>query len=127
MKQINFRLTNDEYEIIQKIATVMEKSIPTLLKELSLKELAIVRRKISLDLYAQKKIGFKRAWILSGLTFYEFQQEVIAAHIESNIPLELEDKMIAGALSLRKEDIFPNGITRELPRDEENIDKLDET
>ncbi len=127
MKQINFRLTEEEYEIIKEIASVMEKSIPNLLKELSLKELTTVRRKIALDLYAQKKVGFKRAWKLSGLSFYEFQQALISAHIEPNIPEELEDKMIAGALSLRKEDIFPNGITRESRQNEENAEKIDES
>ncbi len=127
MKQINFRLTEEEYEIIKEIASVMEKSIPNLLKELSLKELTSVRRKIALDLYAQKKVGFKRAWKLSGISFYEFQQAIISAHIEPNILEELEEKMIAGALSLRKEDIFPNGITRESPQNEENAEKIDES
>ncbi|HMF33978.1 MAG TPA: hypothetical protein VKK79_21315, partial [Candidatus Lokiarchaeia archaeon] len=113
LKQINFRLTEEEYEVIQQIAAILEKSIPTLLKELSLKELTDVRKKIALNLYEQKKIGLKRAWKLSGLSFYEFQQAIIAANIEPNIPEELVDKMIAGALSLRKEDLFPKGISKE--------------
>ncbi len=105
---------------------MMDKSIPNLLKELSLKELNAMRQKFALDLYAQKKMGFKRAWKLSGLSFSEFLQAIIAAHIEPNISEELEDKMIAGALALRKEDLFPRGITRELPKKDVNDDKPEE-
>jgi len=120
MKQINLRLTEEEFLVVEQISKILNQSVPSLLKELSLKELTHIRKKIALDLYTQKKVGFKRAWKISGLSFYEFQQAVISAGIEPNVPEEMVDEMINLALILRKEDIFPNGIIREKPSDDKN-------
>ncbi len=122
MKQINLRLTEEEFLVVEQIAKILKQSVPALLKELSLKELTQIRKKIALDLYSQKKIRLKRAWKISGLSFYEFQQAVISAGIEPNVPEEMVDEMINLALNLRKEDIFPDSIIREKPFDDkENV------
>jgi predicted HTH domain antitoxin len=118
MKQINLRLTEAEFLVVEQIAKILNQSVPSLLKELSLKELSHIRKKIALDLYSQKKVGYKRAWKISGLSFYEFQQAVISAGIEPNIPEEVVDEMVNLSLILRKEDIFPEGIFREKSLDE---------
>ncbi len=112
MKQVNLRLSEEEYLIVEEIARILDQSVPALLKELSLKELAHIRKKIALDLYTQNKIGFKRAWKISGLSFYEFQQATITAGIEPNIPEEMIDEMINLSLHLKKDDIFPKGVVK---------------
>ncbi len=65
-------------------------------------------------------MGFKRAWKISGLSFYEFQQAVLSAGIEPNVPEAMVNEMINLALNLRKEDIFPSGIIREKPSEKDN-------
>ncbi|MHA1267063.1 MAG: hypothetical protein ACTSRS_17625 [Candidatus Helarchaeota archaeon] len=110
MKQINLRLNEEEYLVVKEVAKILNQSIPSLIKELSFKELKEIRKKIALDLYRQKKIGFKRAWKMSGLSFSEFQQAIIFAGIEPNIPERIVEDMINLALNLKKEDIFPQDV-----------------
>jgi predicted HTH domain antitoxin len=107
MKQVNYRLSDEEYDAVKLIADTINKSVPIVLKEAALKELARQRKENAFILYASKKIGFKHAWKLSGLSFSEFQQEIIARNIEPTISDELGEKMVELALTLKVEDLFP--------------------
>ena len=54
MKQINFRLTDEEYQIVKELAKILGKSVPTLLKELGMREINAFRPRLALDLYHEK-------------------------------------------------------------------------
>ncbi|MHA1728027.1 MAG: hypothetical protein ACTSWY_04780 [Promethearchaeota archaeon] len=114
MKQINFRLTEDEYEIVDNISKILDKSIPSLLKEIGMKEIEKICPKLALNLYRNNKIGLKKAWKLSRLTFFEFIQLLIENNIEPNIPDELDEKMVDLAQNLKISDIFPGKSVEEL-------------
>lgn len=59
MKHINLRLTEEEFLVVEQISKILNQSVPSLLKELSLKELTHIRKKIALDLFSQKKLDLK--------------------------------------------------------------------
>jgi predicted HTH domain antitoxin len=106
MKQINFRLSEQEYNIAEELAKLLGTSVPALLKEMGLKELNEVRVNLALDMYRKHKVGLKRAWKVSGLPFLEFLHVLSEHKIEPDIPEELEEHMIATALELNLDDIF---------------------
>ena len=116
MKQINFRLNDEEYGVVKELAEMLGKSVPMLLKELSLKEIDTIRSKIALDLYANKKIGLKKAWKLSHLSFIEFLSLLEERDIEPNISDELDEKMVKLALNLNFKDVFPEKSKEELKK-----------
>lgn len=107
MKQINFRLSDQEYKNFEEMAKILKKSVPSLIKEISLNELNKLNRDLSLELYKKGQIGFKKAWLLSGLDFMEFINLLVENKIEPNIPDDLDNKMIESALNTSIEDIFP--------------------
>jgi predicted HTH domain antitoxin len=72
MKQINFRLTDEEYDLLNLLSVNLNESIPNLSKKILLENLSDIRTKIALKAYQENKIGLKKAWKLSGLSFFEF-------------------------------------------------------
>ena len=114
MKQINFRLTDEEYQLVEELAKFLNKSVPLLLKELGMKEIDAIRLKLALDLYANKKIGLKKAWKLSHIPFIEFLQLLQKNDIEPNISDELDEKMVNLALDLKFDEIFSSQSREEL-------------
>ncbi|NVM01351.1 MAG: hypothetical protein HWN67_03390 [Candidatus Helarchaeota archaeon] len=112
MKQINFRLSDEEYKLVEELAKVLDKSVPALLKELGMKEINTLRLRLAIDLYSNNKIGLKKAWKLSHLPFIKFLQHLNSKNIEPNITDELDDKMVNLALDLRFNEIF-SGKSRE--------------
>ena len=106
MKQVNFRLADEEYELLMLLAEQLNDSVPNLSKKILLENISDVRKKVALKAYEQKKIGLKKAWKLSGLTFYEFNELLVANDVEPNIPDDVDDKLINLALNIKKEDIL---------------------
>jgi predicted HTH domain antitoxin len=107
LKQINFRLTDQEYKNIEEIAKILKKSIPSILKEYGLKEITKLNRELALELYKSGQIGLKRAWLLSKLTFSGFIEFLMENKIDPNIPDDLDDKLVENALNTNIENIFP--------------------
>nr|MDO8087700.1 hypothetical protein [Candidatus Sigynarchaeum springense] len=114
MKQINFRLTDAEYERVDIVARSLDTTIPALLKDLGLKGLARASVEIALNLYKCGKVGLKRAWILSGLEFHEFLALLQERDIDPVIPDTLVDKMVENVESLTFEEMFPGKSKDEL-------------
>ncbi|MHA1299669.1 MAG: UPF0175 family protein [Candidatus Helarchaeota archaeon] len=112
MKQINFRLSDEEYKIVEELAKFLDKSVPALLKELGMKEINSICLKLAIELYRDNRIGLKKAWKLSHLSFIKFLQLLQENNIEPNITDELDEKMVDLALELRLEEIF-SGKSRE--------------
>ncbi|MHA1266845.1 MAG: UPF0175 family protein [Candidatus Helarchaeota archaeon] len=106
MRQINFRLTEEEYESLRLLAIHLGESVPKLSKRILLENLTEVRVKIALEAYRTNKIGLKKAWKLSGLSFPEFNKLLVEKNIEPSIPEELDDKLIKIALKIKEEDVF---------------------
>jgi uncharacterized protein (DUF1778 family) len=117
MKQINFRLSDREYDRLELAASLLDKSIPSIIKEFTLKEIDAAIVEATLELYKKNKVGLKRAWILSGLSFHEFLDLLSERGIEPSIPDSLDDAMIADAKALTFEDVF-------LGKDKEELKKL---
>lgn len=89
------------------LAQLLDKSIPPLLKELSMKGIASSIVEIALTLYKNNKIGLKKAWNLSGLAFHKFLGLLESRGIDPSIPDELIDSMIETAKALTFEEMFP--------------------
>lgn len=106
MKQINFRVDEELYEILKLLASQLDESIPNLSKKIILDNLSDIRKKIALKGYEEKKIGLKKAWKISGLSFLEFNNLLIESNIEPQISDNLDDKLIDIALNIKKSDIL---------------------
>ena len=50
-----------------------------------------MKKKIILEMYQNGEICFKKAWLLSGLRFIDFIEELKMNDIEPPIPEELDD------------------------------------
>ena len=116
MKQINFRLSEGEFERVELLAKLADKTVPALLKEISMKGLTNASIEMALNLYKTNKVGLKRAWMISGLAFHEFLDLLANRGIEPNISDEQIDEMIDAAKSLRFEDMFPGKSKDELKK-----------
>lgn len=101
MSQVNLRIPEEEYYLLELIAKRENLPITSLFRMIinpSFKEWKI---KNTFDLYARGEIGFKRAMLLSGLTPYEFldyleTHEIEPPHTES---MERRSAQIADQLS----------------------------
>lgn len=100
MKQINFRIEDDFYQILSLIAAQLKVSIAEISKQFILDKMSEKRLEISLQLYQQGKIGLKKAWRLSGLTAFEFRRILIEKNIEPVSDPKTEDQALENALQL---------------------------
>jgi predicted transcriptional regulator len=75
MQQVNFRLSDDEKQVLHEIAQKKGISIAEFAKNAVLKELHNDRKELAFNLLKEGKIGRKKAFILSGLTYNEFLLE----------------------------------------------------
>ena len=116
MKQINYRLSEEEYYLAREMAKLLGKSVPALLKEMGLKEINDARVNLALNLYANDKIGLKRAWKLSCRPFIEFLHLLKEHDIEPNLSDELEDKMMDNALNLKLKKCSPGYLLESCAR-----------
>ncbi|WP_371804105.1 hypothetical protein [Candidatus Lokiarchaeum ossiferum] len=114
MNQINFRVSQAEHEMIEMVAKISGKSIPTLFKQISLSALAEHAKKMALELYKSHKIGLKQAWILSQMTFPEFLSFLVEQDVEPEIPEKLDEEMVELAETLTLTDLFPNKTLMDL-------------
>jgi predicted HTH domain antitoxin len=114
MKKITFRLTDAEYKRVELVARLVEKSVPSFLRDIALKEVNTEIVEIALNLYKNDRIGLKKAWLLSGLPFHAFLNMLAERNIEPNIPDDLVDAMIENVKKLRFEDVFPGKTKEEL-------------
>ena len=89
MYQINFRVGENEKEILEKIANLKNISLAELSKRFVLKELEHLRQDIAFDLMQEGKISKKEAFKLSGLTYYEFMHEGVKRKVTEKLPEEL--------------------------------------
>jgi len=75
MEQINFRIDPEEKKILQFIAEDRSITITELARQAVLNEIKQKRIDLAFKLLIEGKIGRKRAWKLSGLTYHEFLVE----------------------------------------------------
>lgn len=106
MKQINFRVEEEVFEILRMISIQLNETIPNLSKRLILEHMGDLRKKIALKGYQEAKLSLKTAWKISGLSFLEFNNLLVQNNIEPPIPEELDDKLIEIALKIEEKDIF---------------------
>jgi len=106
MKQINFRVDEEVFEILKIISTQLNETIPNLSKRLILDNIRELRKEIALKGYQEEKLSLKTAWKISGLSFLEFNNLLVKKNIEPPIPEELDDKLIEIALKIEENDIF---------------------
>jgi len=111
MEQINFRLLKDEKEILSTIARSRGVSVAEFAKNAVLKEITPLRVDLAFKLLEEGKIGFKRAWKISGLTYHEFLIEWSNRGAEEKISQIAEEKGLKAALSF---DLKPYFKDREL-------------
>ncbi len=96
MYQINFRVGEIEKELLEKIADVRCISLAELSKRIVIKELEHIRVDIAFSLMNEGKISKKKAFKLSGLTYYEFMQQGAIRNVTEKIPAGLsESELVA--------------------------------
>ena len=91
MEQINFRLNPDEKKLLQIMAEDQSVTIAEIARQAVLKEIQPKRVNLAFSLLAKGKIGRKKAWILSGLTYHEFLIEWTTRKAEEILPDEITD------------------------------------
>lgn len=115
MYQINFRIGENEKEILEKIASIKKMSLAELSKRFVLKELGSLRVDIAFDLMQEGKISRKKAFKLSGLTYYEFMHEGVKRKVTEKLPVALIESEMNALSEL--------DITKFLKNDMEEIKK----
>ena len=111
MEYVNFRLSKIEKEIIIAIARSHGISVEDFIKNTIFKEMAPFRVDLEFNLLNEGKIGFKRTWKISGLTYHEFLIEWSNRGAEEKISQIAEEKGLKAALSF---DLKPYFKDREL-------------
>ena len=106
MEQINFRLLSDEKEILSTLARDRGISVAEFAKRAVLREITDLRVDLAFNLVEEGKIGFKRAWKISGLTYHEFLIEWSNRGAEEKISKVAEDKGLSDALSFDLDPYF---------------------
>lgn len=114
MKQINFRVSDDEYELVAMVAKILGKPVPAMMKDLGFKALRDASIDLAVNLYKDGSIGLKRAWMMTGLEFHEFTGLLVDRGIDPPDSVELVDRAIASARNTRIEDMFPGKRIEEL-------------
>jgi hypothetical protein len=92
MTQINFRVNDEEKQIIAAFASLKGISVADLARNVLLKEILPARIDIAFNLLTQNKISRKQAWKISGLNYHEFLMEWSKRGFQDNIPEEAWDK-----------------------------------
>ncbi len=114
MRQINFRVSEDEYRYIENVAKLLGKTVPELVKELGLKGLREASVYLALDLYKNDKIGLKQAWQMTGLSFHEFTGLLMSRGIDPPTNDARFERSLESIRSVSFEDLFPGKSKDEL-------------
>ena len=100
MEQINFRVSEDEKQVLKALADLKGISVTEFVKQVVLKEIGPIRVELAFQLLTAGKITRKRAWLLSGLTYHEFMLEWENRHAEEIIPEAIREKELKDALTI---------------------------
>jgi (p)ppGpp synthase/HD superfamily hydrolase len=106
MAQLNIRITEEEKEIIAVIASTQGISSAELVKSAVFTLIKPQRLNIVFKLVEQGKIGRKKAWKLSGLSYREFLNEWTKREIQEQIPKKAWETGEKLALELNSKDFF---------------------
>ena len=105
MQQINIRISDDEKLVLDFIAKSQGISVSEIAKRAILNEISPKRVELAFKLLKDGKLGFKKGWILSGLTYHEFLNEWSKREITEEISEESIEKGNELALILNIEEI----------------------
>jgi hypothetical protein len=100
MKQINFRLQDEESNALQILAEESGMTMAEFAKRKILQDIKPLRVELAFKYLGEGKIGKKKAWFLSGLNYYEFMNEWTKRNAEEMIDDKLEEKGLQVALEL---------------------------
>ena len=110
MTQINIRITEEEKRLISEIAGAKGLSNSEFIKRAVMNEIRPIRMDIIFDLVKKGKIGRKKAWTLSGLSYREFLLEWADRKAEEIIPEALMDENLEEALQFDPKPFLKNKI-----------------
>jgi uncharacterized protein (DUF1778 family) len=88
MDQINFRIDSEDGEIAKLLAESTGTTLADIARRAFLKEIRPKRVDLAFKILAEGKIGFKRAWKISGLEYREFLLEWAKRDAKEIIPDE---------------------------------------
>ncbi|MFV2014076.1 MAG: hypothetical protein ACC656_01485 [Candidatus Heimdallarchaeota archaeon] len=102
MAQINLKLTNDEYDLLQYYAEKSNIPTSTALKSIIKEYFDQWKIDYLLKEYCSGRLGFKKAWKMSGLQFNEWLLTLEKSDLELELPeiIEKKSEEIAKGLSL---------------------------
>jgi len=100
MEQINFRLKAEDKRILQQISKFKGISVAEYIKRIVLNDLSAIKIDAAFDLLREGKIGRKRAFFLSGLTYNEFTLELNRRGIQEHTSEEAFERGIEIAKDL---------------------------
>jgi uncharacterized protein (DUF1778 family) len=100
MEQVNFRLDENEKWVLDLIAKYKGQSVAEYSRSIIAREIRQTRVDIAFQLVKEGKIGFKRSWNISGLSYHEFITEWAHRNAEELIAEETEEHGYKLALKL---------------------------
>ena len=102
MSQINFRISNEDLEIYKDIAELEGKSVAELARNAFFNQMSNKRVELAFNLLNQGKCGFKRTFIISGLSYHEFLLEWSKRDAKEVIPDKLFEDHLEKAINSSK-------------------------
>lgn len=112
MQQINIRISDDEKLVLDFIAKTQGTSVSEIAKRAVLNEISNTRVDLAFKLLKEGKLGFKKSWTLSGLSYHEFLNEWSKRGGTEEISEEAIEKGNELALSLSIDELKKNNIKK---------------
>ena len=98
MSQINFRINKNDLEIYKEIADSEGFSVAELARNALFKQMKEKRIDYAFKLLNKGECGFKRTFILSGLSYHEFMLEWAKRDAKEVIPAHIFEKHLKKAI-----------------------------
>jgi len=104
-KQINIRLSDEEYKLISSLAKDMGLKPATYLRNLIREKIVQEQLEKLLEKCRTGKISLNKAWRASGLTPSRFLEELEKHGVSQELPREVENYTIETALKLARQKV----------------------
>jgi len=106
MKQINLYVDEKSFKALKYFAKEVDMPTSTLAKQITIPEIKKFLVDKSIEEYKSGRIGFKRAWKLSRISFFEFVNELIKQDIEPPLSEKVQDYGEEVRKKVRDDEVF---------------------
>jgi len=106
MKQINLYVDEKSFKSLKYFAKEIDIPTSTLAKQIAIPEIKNFLIGKSIEDYKSGKIGFKKAWKLSRIGFFEFVNELVKRDIEPPLSEKVQDYGKEVRKKIKREEVF---------------------